>query len=288
MIEISKEEYKKLKEIEVKFNNLKMSESLNLANTIRDNATNVNNSSKERLHNIQNINDMVNDFIESSHEISLKSMQNYESSELAGRENKNIIELVQNLSSTIRDLNTTFESFVQIIDRLASINKLIVELVAKNGQISFQTNILAINAAIEAAKAKEYGKGFAIVADEVRKLANSSKQSTEDIGKKIEEMTNMTKKAKNESAKSSEFIENSVKISEDATKKLKYLIELSMQNQNDSTQVVNIVDVQLRDSDTIKNKLKTLIEDTQKSIEGSSKNIDLGKKLVANLDSTGV
>jgi len=64
----------------------------------------------------------------------------------------------------------------------------IKDFIKKNSQISFQTNILAINATIEAAKAKEYGKGFSVVADEVRKLAILSEKSIEQTNNTVKRM----------------------------------------------------------------------------------------------------
>ena len=254
MIEISKDEYKQLKAIELKYNNFKLNESLKLATTMKNNVSNVTVASKEKVSEIEKISSLVNEFIEKSNQIEIKSKENFNSSESSNNESQNIIILVEELTNSIHNIDSAFDAFTNTINSLTTANHEITKLVSVNDKISFQTNLLSINAKIEASRAGEAGKGFSIVADEVKKLAASSKHSTQEIGKKIEEISTITQNAKEQSDQSNELIDNSVQIASDATKKLNYLIQLSSKNKNDSIEVQNIVDNQLKDSNTIKAK----------------------------------
>ena len=97
-------------------------------------------------------------------------------------------QIVQQTVSSIQQLADNVRETADVIGRLESDSNKVGSVLDVIKGIAEQTNLLALNAAIEAARAGEQGRGFAVVADEVRTLASRTQQSTEEIQSTIEQL----------------------------------------------------------------------------------------------------
>ncbi|HEY8314808.1 MAG TPA: methyl-accepting chemotaxis protein [Candidatus Baltobacteraceae bacterium] len=108
---------------------------------------------------------------------------------------------MSSISDTVADVVTEMQS-------LDGASRQIGEILGLIEEIADQTNLLALNAAIEAARAGEHGRGFAVVADEVRKLAENSASSTKQIGQLVADIQRRTSAVLERSARANGLVQN--------------------------------------------------------------------------------
>ncbi|MDA0117723.1 methyl-accepting chemotaxis protein [Vibrio sp. T11.5] len=132
-----------------------------------------------------------------------------------------IAEVSRNIS-TAHDLVTELQTGVNDISNVVSVIR----------DVSEQTNLLALNAAIEAARAGEQGRGFAVVADEVRNLASRTQNSTNEVQLTIEKLIEQADKTFSAMQSSNERVDESVSASKKTREQLDAIVN-EMQNAND-------------------------------------------------------
>ena len=257
--------------------------SLDLANTICNNATKVNEASKKRLGNIENTKNMVDGFISKSIEIkdiTQKSSDIADKTLLSTTQSSEYINRLSNILEHNHELTNEFQ--VQISELTSKING-ITSLVDSIKDIADQTNLLALNAAIEAARAGEHGRGFAVVADEVRKLAESTNKSADLVQMEMKLIVGISNDVMDRQEGMIKGIEDSVSLAGETVEILHELGSNASENKDEVSIAISCISTQLKDSHNIQDDMKQLVEDTKHAIEGSSNNISLSQDLVANL-----
>ncbi|WP_153116283.1 methyl-accepting chemotaxis protein [Rhodocyclus tenuis] len=173
---------------------------------------------------------------------------------------------IELLISQINDVATVVRTAAGQMSELNSESKKISGIVEVIKDIAGQTNLLALNAAIEAARAGEHGRGFAVVADEVRSLSERTTRSTGEISQMVVAIQQSTEGVVAGVGRGVDLVDSSVAIARDAGEAIGRLQEMAQR----VAQVIGDVNVALHEQSAASNEVAKKIEDVASQAEGSS------------------
>ncbi|ACA87840.1 methyl-accepting chemotaxis protein [Shewanella woodyi] len=189
--------------------------------------------------------------------------------------------VAERLESDMSELNVQMNLASASIDKLAKESESIGSVLDVIQAIAEQTNLLALNAAIEAARAGEQGRGFAVVADEVRTLASRTQQSTEDIREKINSLQQETETTVKMVTSSSQMANSSIGACEDNRKILSEVLALISELSDMNMQIATASEEQ----SSVVGEINQNITEIAGTSQNISSKAELSKDDVHNLSS---
>jgi methyl-accepting chemotaxis protein len=225
-------------------------------------------------------------------QVSENSTKAAEASHQAAETAKHGGSIVENALSKMQSISESVSSTAKKMAELGKSSDQIGRIAGVIDDIANQTNLLALNAAIEAARAGEQGRGFAVVADEVRKLAERTTTATKEIAQMIKTIQSETKAAVVAMEGGTHQVEDGVKATNQAGDALKEIIHMSEQVGEMITQIATATTQQSSASEEINTNMEQIAKLVKESADGAQQSakacedlsglaLDL-QKLVAN------
>jgi len=187
--------------------------------------------------------------------------------------------VVTEASTGIEDVARSVEESAQVIAALGERSEAISGIVKVIREIADQTNLLALNAAIEAARAGEQGRGFAVVADEVRKLAERTSAATSEIGTMISAIQDETRSAIVSIRAGSEKAHVGAELARRAADSLERINQGAQQTMEKVEHIAVAIAQQGRESEQAVGHVRDIMTMIERNSEGAAETLAEAKRL---------
>ncbi|QUE75469.1 methyl-accepting chemotaxis protein [Stutzerimonas stutzeri] len=241
-------------------------------------------NAKSQQHHTDSITRDILTMTGSIQEVAQRSQQASEEANSAARQAATARDHIGSLASGISDLGTSVMSAVQAMEQLEEETQEVGSVLTVIRSIAEQTNLLALNAAIEAARAGEQGRGFAVVADEVRNLAQKTAASTAEIQQIIQRLQSSANTVLNVMTSNGEKSRSSIERSVEATQLLETIALTVNQIDELNAGIAQFTQEQIGLSSSIQQETQVLQQDAQATANGAEATARLGEQLVSTGD----
>ena len=241
-------------------------------------------NAKSQQHHTDSITRDILTMTGSIQEVAQRSQQASDEANSAARQAATARDHIGSLASGISDLGTSVMSAVQAMEQLEEETQEVGSVLTVIRSIAEQTNLLALNAAIEAARAGEQGRGFAVVADEVRNLAQKTAASTAEIQQIIQRLQSSANTVLNVMTSNGEKSRASIERSVEATQLLETIALTVNQIDELNAGIAQFTQEQIGLSSSIQQETQVLQQDAQATANGAEATARLGEQLVSTGD----
>ncbi|WP_313665397.1 methyl-accepting chemotaxis protein [Stutzerimonas kunmingensis] len=241
-------------------------------------------NAKSQQHHTDSITRDILTMTGSIQEVAQRSQQASDEANSAARQAATAREHVGSLSTGISDLGDSVLGAVKAMEQLEEETQEVGSVLTVIRSIAEQTNLLALNAAIEAARAGEQGRGFAVVADEVRNLAQKTAASTAEIQQIIQRLQNSANTVLNVMTSNGEKSRASIERSIEATQLLEAIARTVNQIDELNAGIAQFTQEQIGLSSSIQQETQVLQQDAQATANGAEATARLGEQLVSTGD----
>lgn len=259
-----------------------------LSNTsadLKDIAQRTESSTQSQLSETDQVASAVNEMAATAQEVAALSNQTAEKMKDTQQDVQKSCKIVENNMAATRKLSDEMKETVAVVNRLATDSHNIGGVLDVIQSIAEQTNLLALNAAIEAARAGEQGRGFAVVADEVRTLASRTQSSTEEIKDMIDKLQNGSKQAVTTIEHSASSLEDSFESASQTNEMIRQITDSIATISNLNSQIAVAVDQQAHSSAEIDRNIKTIAMESLQSSEHSRQLLNSAENTYRIVDS---